>query len=734
MAIPNVTPYSGQKPVPGQDQPTFNQNMSDELDYFNALPAELNPAINAMNQTATDVDNAKTAAETAASEAATSATAAAASGNYQGEFIVGTTSALLGESYLYNGKIWLCLANTTSTPDVTNSAWKNRFDVLNAIAVSNNVGVDSVAFLAVSLVYSDVNYLYEYSTQTIYYSPVEITGTISGIGTDVDGVRTITVDATPYEIRSLSINAQEKFADVYEMVDSTTFVGGKYLVHGTTWLKNSSSNGNLFDFKPLGDINISGFNVNQFSDSSSDINLAISVAGICNGAKINLNGLELYTPTISNPNGVELYNGACVVDNTTGVLQKNSYADKERHFGYEYLFRINRSIEEFRAQQPNWFVYGDSTVEGGYGEYRKPSEILNELMSVKGIPNVSVTNRGVSGTRIGDLDAIGDLGAGTSAIFIKYGINDADLPLDTFRDTLDLKLSAIRAAAYGSMSELSIVLVGPNTTNEPTTGKTSLWYEKLRGIYEWAARKHQCFYFDTYSVLQDAQNAATVWLDNQNGDGRGVHPINNANYWIWGRLLDEILPDSSIYNYATNVTRNTLGAYDVANVHTVPASYPYGKIVQQALAANGFPFDGLLITDKGADGIVYQKLVTIEQRPLSVSRNGNSGASFGSWTGHRGGIELQNNWRNKTGYLPASFCMSEGGMVTLSGTIENGTTGGGIVIGNIPFGFRPVSGLVFPVAIQGGVANVFIGTDGNITEFGASASATSLDGISFPTF
>lgn len=124
MAIPNVTPYSGQKPVPGQDQPTFNQNMSDELDYFNALPAELNTAIDAINQAATDVDDAKTAAEAAASEAATSATAAAASGNYQGDFQSGVTSATAGESYSFGDSTWLCLANTTTDPAVGNSNWR----------------------------------------------------------------------------------------------------------------------------------------------------------------------------------------------------------------------------------------------------------------------------------------------------------------------------------------------------------------------------------------------------------------------------------------------------------------------------------------------------------------------------------------------------------------------------------------------------------------------------------
>jgi hypothetical protein len=225
MTIPNVTPYAGQKPTPGQEQPVFNQNMSDELDYFNSLPEELNPAIDAMNATALQVTSDKDAAAASASSAALAESAAIAAGNYKGEFIVGTTSALLGESYLYNNEIWLCLANTTSTPGVTNSAWKNRFDVLNAIAVSSNVEVNNVDFLASSLVYSNVNYFHEYSSQTTYYSPTAITGTISDTGSDVGGVRTITVDATPYVITVAQPKRTFNFATIADIVEDELKIG-----------------------------------------------------------------------------------------------------------------------------------------------------------------------------------------------------------------------------------------------------------------------------------------------------------------------------------------------------------------------------------------------------------------------------------------------------------------------------------------------------------------------------
>ena len=117
MAIPTVTTYSGDKPTPGQNQSTFNQNMSDELDYLNSLPDELNPVID-------EINNAVTTTSTAASAAQAASIAAAASANYQGVFIEGVTSASEGESYSYDGFIWRCAISTTDTPSESSANWQ----------------------------------------------------------------------------------------------------------------------------------------------------------------------------------------------------------------------------------------------------------------------------------------------------------------------------------------------------------------------------------------------------------------------------------------------------------------------------------------------------------------------------------------------------------------------------------------------------------------------------------
>ena len=43
--------------------------------------------------------------------------------NFKGVFVVGTTNALLGEMWSYDNTMWLCLQNTSETPDISSTKW-----------------------------------------------------------------------------------------------------------------------------------------------------------------------------------------------------------------------------------------------------------------------------------------------------------------------------------------------------------------------------------------------------------------------------------------------------------------------------------------------------------------------------------------------------------------------------------------------------------------------------------
>lgn len=129
MAITTTVPdYTGNTPVIGQPQPEFNQNTADIFDYIGSVSTSINDVAGEMNSTATQVSNDASSASSSAASAAASADEAGAFSagiiNFAGDFVVGVTSAVSRSSYRYDGGYWTCVANTTSTPSLNNSAWR----------------------------------------------------------------------------------------------------------------------------------------------------------------------------------------------------------------------------------------------------------------------------------------------------------------------------------------------------------------------------------------------------------------------------------------------------------------------------------------------------------------------------------------------------------------------------------------------------------------------------------
>lgn len=118
--IPTVTEYAGDKPDPTQTQPTFNQNMSDELDYLNALPEELNSSIEAMNTVGQECEDNRDDAVNAALESVGAT-------NFSGNWSDATGAATAPSSYLHNSSMWVLVVDvsdiTATEPSTSNSDW-----------------------------------------------------------------------------------------------------------------------------------------------------------------------------------------------------------------------------------------------------------------------------------------------------------------------------------------------------------------------------------------------------------------------------------------------------------------------------------------------------------------------------------------------------------------------------------------------------------------------------------
>ncbi len=91
---------------------------------------------------------------------------------------------------------------------------------------------------------------------------------------------------------------------------------------------------------------------------------------------------------------------------------------------------------------------------------------------------------------------------------------------------------------------------------------------------------------------------------------------------------------------------------------------------------------------------------------------------------------LQNSWVVDT---RAVYYKDTDGIVHVEGRIKNGTVAANTLLFTLPVGFRPAFTEYFLVTRNGGVANIYIETDGEVRDLGGSLNATwsSLNGISF---
>ena len=491
-------------------------------------------------------------------------------------------------------------------------------------------------------------------------------------------------------------------------------------------------------------------------DGSTNDTAAIAAA-IASGAKQILlpAGKYIVTGQPSNPYGREFIGPGTIIERQTvgGVtfdFQHNSYADQAPLLtvGREYLYRPYRRLMAnaiySAAATVAIEVYGDSTIAGdvpaaGITAPFQVQNLIPALLRAQGIPNVSCVNRGVSGTRVADLDVIPHITDSLDLVIIKYGINDADTvyasgldyTLNVFQTNLRAKLAAIRAVK--GVENLGILLMGPNSTNVQY-GQNTPWYEALRGIYVQAARDYKCCYFDTYAYLRDSQAADNFWMDDLS-DGRAIHPKNEMVVWIWGKVIEECFGWAELRSFASNSYINIGEASSTVTSTTDPINYPIGLATYRATVAGGFPADGYVRSEKSPDGYIVQELWTTgTTRPRIFVRVCEAGTGVWSpWSGKPAALTLQNSWvAYSTGWSQPQATIGSDGRVTVDGTIKSGTTTAGTVIATLPAGYRPPYAHVFVVATNGGTAKIYVQTNGNI-EAGSTLDATytSLSGINF---
>lgn len=486
------------------------------------------------------------------------------------------------------------------------------------------------------------------------------------------------------------------------------------------------------------------------ADRTAEINYALASYGHEGNGELYLGpGRHIVNQWLDNSYGVEFTGpGYISIANPTGYTRLNSYADKHKYcFGTEYLYAVYNRMKQGQGiieGRVNAFLYGDSTLHGGNGERfaLKPENLISLLFRSSGIPNVSVTNRAIPGTKVESLNTLNDLGPNTKLIMIKYGVNDGAYPKDVrhrvFMEQLNIKIGEIRAKPYGDVKNLSIVLIGPNATNDSVNGRDEEWYETLRGIYATVARKFQCVYFDTYALFRDSHNAARAWMDDPINDGTAIHPVDEGNMWIYGKLFDELFSANKVAYLSTNTKWNLPGVVETITPTQGPAGmYTASETWHTVYTANGWPFTGHCKGEVNIDGITSQ---TIYDTNLSrvLHRTANlGGTTWNLFTGLPYPItSLGNSWvAVGSNYNAPSVIINQDGTATLIGAIKSGGTGAGTSMFTLPTGAKPTktSRHVVPTGVGSSVGVIELNaTTGQCNIVGGVDNAlVFLDGIKY---
>lgn len=480
------------------------------------------------------------------------------------------------------------------------------------------------------------------------------------------------------------------------------------------------------------------------TDNTSAINAVIAGSGANTDILIPSFGSteadKYRVGTLSNKFGKRFLGGGALVqaDPNGGDKQINfhfdTYADV---LGYEYFYPAYQRMVPGQGDTNGTLrinLYGDSTIYGLNGEsspFKIETFITNQLARL-GLPNAQVRNKGVSGSSVGDMSAVSDINLGTTdMIVIKYGINDGGNGRsdrkDYFATNLRAKLAEIRALANGTAQKLTIVLVGPNSTNDSPNNRNAYWYEQLRPIYLQAARDYQCAFFDTYSMMPDSYGLSGYALDAPStlASGVGIHPLDSMQAWIWGKFVDKYFNRSSIAQYAVNHLRNGGAISGLPTASTLAINYDYGINIYRAKSTDGFPFDGVAITIRNVDqpavqhlygyGAGYNKCIT---RTYDIA-----GGAWGQWSGVAIGLTPANGW---TASATPEVRVSVDGLVTISAFLKSGTTTSGTsVLTGLPTYLRPSVEKRFAVCNDSGTHTaVGVSATGNIFIVGSTTDAS----------
>ena len=442
-------------------------------------------------------------------------------------------------------------------------------------------------------------------------------------------------------------------------------------------------------------------------------------------------GRKVVAGNYTNNFGIEINGEGSVVKLITGGLQKlNSYADKHKNiFGLEYLAYFHNLIMQQSVtptRKPIIVFSGDSTTEGvGVTTEFQLQNLLEKSSKSKGLNTaygINCINKGHSGLTTEHWNQTywsDDLSVNPDLLILRWGINDPGWlknmttpPIDAGqdypnrRDTNDfitsLRSGLAKVRGQKSLSQLSIVLMSPNSTFDTPNGRDTEWYESINKGIRQACRDFKCTFIDTYAMWKDSELAYGFWMDDpMPTSGRAIHPANVMNSWIVGVISDVVFPKGLEEKYSNNKITSIGGVEDAGSPTKLPSEYNFGITFGRGV---GYLLGGVVLTQKFLDDTSIQFNYPLKSNVIDkgrfVFRIGDAN-SWGDW--NVVGSRSDDLVTVSSGYNVGNARMNvEGSMVSVEGYIGKSTPSvipAGTIIANISVGYRPVVDAIYTTAI-----------------------------------
>lgn len=381
----------------------------------------------------------------------------------------------------------------------------------------------------------------------------------------------------------------------------------------------------------------------NITDDSGIINSVISGSE----KEIRIHSPDVYyVPTYENLNGIKITGSGKLMQDAVGggKTQINSENDNFKYvFGREYLSHFHQGYIDGWGTQPAVAFSGDSTTEGAS---INPGYFIHELfgktsesLGLNTPFGLALYNQGHSGDTTTEwlstylaLDlAIPNL----DLYFVRWGINDASfLSPEQFLANMRTGMTTIRGT-FG-LTDLSVVLMTPSSTNDTPNGRDASWYERIIPGLKEIAREFSCVFIDTYSYLRDSGvGVAGDFMDNPFANGIAIHPLDVMNIWISSLMTQVCFPENLKAKHGQAELVSLGGTFHAAAVNALPDTYVAGQTISRGTPGNGWPLDGSVVTIRSADGTVFQ--INYPYLPADnnqyVYRFGN--VATGVWSGFR---------------------------------------------------------------------------------------------------